>query len=42
MVFDDVVDRKVYTTLGDFYFVVSTKLIYARNSNEIVAIDLKS
>lgn len=41
-VFDDVVDRKVYTTLGDFYFVVDSKLIYARNSDEIVAIDLKS
>lgn len=41
VVFDDIVDRKVYTTLGDFYFVVGTKLIYARNSDEIVAIDLE-
>lgn len=39
--FEDTVDRKVYTTLGDFYFVVDTDLIYARNSSEIVALDLK-
>lgn len=42
IVFDDTVDRKVYTTLGDFYFVIGTDLIYARNSDEIVAVDLKS
>ncbi len=42
IVFDDVVDTKVYTTLGDFYFVVGTMLIYARNSMEIVAVDLKT
>lgn len=40
--FEDAVDRKVYTTLGDFYFVVGTDLIYARNSSEIVALDLEA
>lgn len=42
IVYDDVVDRKVYTTLGDFYFVVGTVLIYAKNSMEIVAVDLNA
>ncbi len=40
--FEDTVDRKVYTTLGDFYFVVGTDLIYARDSSEIVALDLEA
>ena len=40
--FDDVIDRKVYTTLGDFYFVVENRLIYARNSVEVVAVNLQS
>lgn len=39
-IFQDTADRKVYTTLGDFYFVTGSILIYARNSNEIVAVDL--
>lgn len=39
-IFQDTADRKVYTTLGDFYFVARSKLIYTRNSNEIVAVGL--
>lgn len=39
-IFQDTADRKVYTTLGDFYFVTGTTLIYSRNSNEIVALGL--
>lgn len=42
IVFEDVVDRKVYTTLGDFYFVVGTVLIYARNSVEVLAVNLNT
>lgn len=41
-VFDDVIDRKVYTTLGDFYFVVENRLVYAKNSVEVVAVNLQS
>ena len=42
ILFEDTVDKGVYTTLGDFYFVVGTDLIYARNSSEIVALDLEA
>lgn len=39
-IFQDTADRKVYTTLGDFYLVTGNKLIYTRNSSEIVAVEL--
>ncbi|MCL5035087.1 MAG: DUF4905 domain-containing protein [Bacteroidetes bacterium] len=38
--FEDTTDRGVYTTLQDFYFVVDNILLYVRNSNEIVAVNL--
>lgn len=40
VIFEDKADSKVYTTLQDFYFVVKEKLIYVRNSNEVVAVKL--
>ena len=38
--FQDVTDRGLYTTLLDFYFIVSGMLLFVRNSNEIVAVRL--
>ncbi len=40
VLYDDVADRKVYTTFQDFYFQVNEELLYVRNSNEIVAVRL--
>ncbi|MCL5267012.1 MAG: DUF4905 domain-containing protein [Bacteroidetes bacterium] len=40
ILFEDTTDKGVYTTLQDFYFVVSGMLLYVRNSNEIVAVRL--
>ncbi len=37
-IFEDVADRKVYSALQDFFFVVGNRLIYVRNSDEIVAV----
>jgi Domain of unknown function (DUF4905) len=39
-IFEDIVDRRVYVPLEDFYFAVEGKLIYVRNSVEIVAVKL--
>ncbi len=37
-IFEDVADRKVYSTAHDLFFVVSEKVIYVKNSTEIVAV----
>ncbi len=42
-VYEDIADRKVYVPLQDFFFVVplqKTWLIYVRNSDEIIAVEL--
>ncbi len=39
-IFEDVADRKVHSAIQDFFFVVSEKLIYVKNSSEIVAVAL--
>jgi hypothetical protein len=41
IVFEDVADRNVYVPLADFYFGVGGRLIYVKNSDEIVAIKLE-
>jgi len=41
IIFEDIADTKVYVPLTDFYFMIGEKLIYVRNSNEIVAISVK-
>ena len=41
IIFDDIADRNVYVSLPDFYFAVDGKLIYIKNSDEIVAIKLE-
>ena len=38
--FGDVADHRVSSALHDFFFVANDKLIYLRNSNEIVAVPL--
>jgi len=40
IVFEDTVDRKAYVPLADFYFGYEGRLIYIKNSEEIVAIKL--
>jgi len=40
IVFEDITDRKVYMPLAEFYFSIGEKLIYVRNSEEIVAVQL--
>ncbi len=40
-VYGDVADSKVYTAMSDFYFAAGNTLIYVRNSNEIVAVNLE-
>jgi hypothetical protein len=39
-VFEDVVDREVYSVLQDIFFVVKGKLIYVKHSVDIVALQL--
>jgi hypothetical protein len=39
-IFEDVADKNVYVPLADFYFGIGGKLIYVKNSDEIVAVKL--
>lgn len=40
VIYEDIPDRKVYTAFQDFYFQANDKLLYVRDSNEIVAVRL--
>lgn len=40
IIFEDIADKKVYVPLSDFYFGVEGKLIYVKNSDEIIAVKL--
>lgn len=40
ILYRDTVDENIYVPLADFYFAFGGKLIYARNSSEIVAVTL--
>ena len=40
IIFEDTVDRKLNMPLADFHFCLGVKLIYVRNSEEIVAVKL--
>lgn len=40
IIFEDIVERGIHVPLADFYFGVGERLIYVRNSEEIVAVKL--
>lgn len=40
VIYEDVADRKVYTTFQDFFFQVNEQLLFVRNSIEIVSVPL--